>query len=825
MIDACPGGPVVATDLPVEASIASLRAALADPGCAVLVAPPGSGKTTLVPLRLLDEPWVAGRRITVLEPRRLATRAAARRMAFLLGEDAGDTVGYVTRTDRRVGPGTRVEVVTEGVLTRRLQRDPELPGVGLVVFDEFHERNLQTDLGLALTLDVRRTLRPDLRLLIMSATLDADRVAGLLGGPEPAPVVRSEARMHPVEIRWEPKPRQTWLEPHVAGVVRRALVADEGDVLVFLPGIGEINRVMRDLDGAGVEVHRLHGSLSIEEQDAALAPGSRRKVVLATDIAETSLTVEGVTIVVDGGTARAPRFDARTGMTRLKTIPISKASADQRSGRAGRTQPGVAYRVWSKVEHGPRKAHIEPEITQVDLAGFALELASWGVQDPTDLDFLDSPPRRTFSEARRLLGLLGAVDGDGRVTDTGRAMADLPLHPRLARMIVDAGEGDRYLACILAAVIDDRDILRGSPEEIPVDIALRVELVGGSQTAHPRLDRRALDRLRRTAADLARRAGATSTTIDSDHCGPVLSLAFPDRLAVQRGSAGRFQLRTGTSGWVPTSDSLAAERFLVVADLDGKRKDARIRLAAPLDAGEVASAFAHEVEERSGLVWAGDRLVERRVVRLGGMILEETERRPEPGAATTAAVVARLRERDLDDLPWSKAAVDLRRRVMFLRSRFGDPWPNWSTPSLAEALDDWLVPYLRDPTGLDRLERLDLATLLRNHLGYPLAVDVDRLAPKDLDLPGGRRVRIDYSGDVPRVSVRVQQMFGVTSHPQVGGEPVLLELLSPANRPLQITQDLPGFWRGSWADVRREMAGRYPKHDWPERPADAAPNR
>ncbi len=803
-----------------------LRSALAAHGQAVLVAPPGSGKTTVVPLRLLDEQWLAGRKILVLEPRRLATRAAAGRMAFLLGEEAGETVGYVTRTDRRIGPGTLIEVVTEGVLTRRLQRDPELSGVGMVVFDEFHERNLQTDLGLALTLDARRVFRPDLRLLVMSATIDSDRIAGLLGRDEAAPVIRSEARSHPVDIRWEPRPRRTWLEPHVAAVVGQALRSEAGDILVFLPGMGEINRVARLLaeGGSDVEVHRLHGSLSVEEQDAALMPSLRRKVVLSTDIAETSLTVEGVTIVIDGGSARAPRFDSRTGMTRLKTIPISKASADQRAGRAGRTQPGVAYRLWSKVEHGPRKAHIEPEITQVDLAGFALELAAWGTADPAKLEFLDRPPVRAFTEGRRLLELLGAVDAAGRLTNSGRLMANLPLHPRLARMVVDSGE-DQSLACYLAAAVDDRDILRGSPEEIPADIAVRIELAVGSTVSHPNLDRRALERLRRNADDLARRAGIHMSEADPDHCGRVLALAFPDRLAVQRGSPGRFQLRTGTSAWIAPSDSLASERFVVAADLDGKRKDARIRLAAPVDGDDLVDVYSHEVEERREFMWTEDRLMQRRTVRLGGMVLEESEQRAMPGPDATAAVLARLRDRNLEDLPWTDAAQGLRDRVAFLRGSEGDHWPDWSTAALAETLEEWLLPYIGLPTGFDRFYRLDLASILRGTLGYPLAGEIDQLAPKEIALPSGRKARVDYADGAPRVAVRVQEMFGSSATPMVGRRPVILELLSPTGRPLQITTDLGGFWAGSWSEVRKEMAGRYPKHDWPQDPANATPMR
>lgn len=818
------------TDLPVEAVIGELATALAARGSAVLVAPPGSGKTTVVPLRLLGEPWLEGRRIVVLEPRRLATRAAARRMASLLDEQVGETVGFVTRDERRTGPKTRIEVVTEGVLTRRLQRDAEQAGTGLVVFDELHERNLQTDLGLALALDARRALRPDLRLLAMSATLDASRVAAVLGQPlAPAPVISCEVRPHPVEIYWAPPPRQGRLEPHAAGVIRRALAADPGDVLVFLPGMAEILRVAELLGDPGADVRPLHGSLPPADQDAALlpSPAGRRKVVLATDIAETSLTVEGVRVVVDSGLARAPRFDARTGMTRLRTVAVSKASADQRAGRASRLGPGAAYRLWSKLEHAARRPHIDPEIAVVDLAGLVLELAAWGVVDPSTLSFLDPPPARAFEEARRLLELLGAVDASGRSTDLGRAMADLPLHPRLAHMVAAADPEDRPLACVLAALVDERDVLRrpaepgARPTDVPTDVATRVRLVAPA-------DRRSMSgsaaRVSRSAADIARRAGVPVGPVQADHAGRVLALAFPDRLAVRRGSPGRFQLRTGTTAWVPPEDPLAGERFLVACDLDGRRSDARIRLAAPLDPDEVAARFSHEVEERVELAWVGDRLVERRQRRLGGLALDTAERRPSPGPATTAAILARLRDGRLADLPWTEGSRHLRQRVAFLRARQGEPWPDWSDEVLAATLEDWLVPAIGDATGLDDVAGLDPGTILRRRLGA-LARELDALAPTHLTLTSGRRLEVDYGGEVPAVAVRVQELYGTRETPTVAGEPVLLHLLSPAGRPVQITRDLAGFWAGSWKAVRKEMAGRYPRHRWPEDPAAAVPGR
>lgn len=800
-------------ELPVEASIPDLVAALTATGSAVLSAPPGSGKTTVVPLRLLSAGVAGDGRILVLEPRRIATRAAARRMAWLVGEEVGESVGYVTRDDRRVGPRTRIEVVTEGVLTRRLQRDPTLAGTSVVIFDEFHERNLQTDLGLALTLDVRSALRPDLKVLVMSATLDTARIADLLA----APVIDSEARSHPVEIRWMPPKRQARAEDQMVTAVLSALDGEVGDILAFLPGVGEIDRVARRLDEAGAmaEIHRLHGSQTAVDQDAALTPSMRRKVVLATDIAETSLTVDGVSIVVDSGLARAPRFDARTGMTRLQTVPISRASAEQRSGRAGRTGPGIAYRLWSKVEHGTRPAHIAPEIGQVDLAGLMLELRAWGVSDPAQLTFLDPPPTKSVEEATRLLLALGAIHPDSAgLTETGEAMARLPVHPRLGHMIVSSGP-DVGIACLLAAILEDRDPLRGRLDDLPVDLALRTRVVLGSER-HQAADRRAVDRVRRTAEDLARRAGASLDTADADRVGAVLALAYPDRLAIRRGSPGRFQLRTGTTAWTASSDPLSTERFLVAADLDGKRKDARIRLAAALDLADVLERFGDDVEVSASMEWVGDRLMSKWSSRLGGIVLDETNQRAEPGPETVAAVVARVRAKP-SILRWTDGAMSLRHRVAFLRAN-DESWPDWSDDTLLANLDEWLGPEIGMVTALDELALIDLGRVLQRQLPHHLRSELDRLAPAELTLARGRKVPIDYSSGDPAVAARVQDFFGMRATPTVGGVPITVTLLSPAGRPVQVTRDLGGFWEGSWHQVRKEMAGRYPKHDWPERP-------
>ncbi|HEY5664891.1 MAG TPA: ATP-dependent helicase HrpB [Ilumatobacter sp.] len=812
-------------DLPVAETFEALRGALATGHRAVLVAPPGAGKTTLVPLALLGEPWLQGRRILMLEPRRLATRAAARRMAHLLGEQVGDTVGYQTRDERQIGPRTLVEVVTEGILTRRLQHDPELPGVGLVVFDEVHERNLPTDLGLALALDVAANLRPDLRILAMSATPDTVALTAVLGG---APVIESDGRTHPIDIRWVPRQRRGRIEDATVAAVQRALREETGDVLVFLPGIGEIMRTQNELRrvvGDDVDVYPLAGALSPADQDLALAPSppGRRRVVLATDIAETSLTVDGVRVVVDSGLARAPRFDVHTGMTRLTTITTSRSSADQRAGRAGRVEPGACYRLWSKIEHGSRAVHGRPEIEEVDLAGLALELAAWGTSADA-LAFPTPPPERALRSGVELLRELEALDADGRITEIGRRMLVLPLHPRLARMVVAE---PTPLGCALAVLVDERDIMRGRPDDLPCDLSWRLRVLAG-RDVDDRADRRTVARLRERANDLARRVGIRfdPDLIDADRAGGALLHAFPDRLAARR-RPGQFQLRSGSGAWLPDTDPLAHEAFVVAADLDGRRDRSRIRLAAGLDADDVADTFGDQVVETVQLEWDGarDDLVERVERRLGAMQLGAVDRRPAPGAATTAALLTRARATQLAVLGWSATSLSLRRRVEFLHRTVGDPWPDWSVEHLTATLEDWLAPYLPGATSRRDLEQVDLAMVLRSQLPWPVGADLDRLAPSALVLATGRSVPISYDDDQPSARVRVQDLFGTTEHPTAGGRPIVLHLLSPADRPIQVTADLAGFWAGSWADVRKDLAGRYPKHRWPDDPATATPKR
>lgn len=798
--------------LPIEEYVDEVFAGLDTAGTVIVSAPPGTGKTTVLPLRLL--PRVEGR-ILVLEPRRLATRAAARRMASLLGEAVGETVGYVTRHDRAIGPRTRIEIVTEGILTRRLQNDPTLSGVSLVIFDEFHERNLQTDLGLALTLDVRESIRPDLKLIVMSATIAAARLLDLLGE---VAVVSVESPRHPVDLRWTPPPPRTrHLEDHVAATVRRALDETAGDLLVFLPGMREIEAVGERLEGVLAEVLPLHGSLPAEDQDRTLAPSQPpfRKIVLSTDIAESSLTVEGVSVVVDSGLARAPRFDPNTGLTRLRTIPISRASAEQRAGRAGRLGPGVAYRLWSKMEHAGRRPYIDAEITQIDLSRLALELVGWGVSDPAALSWLDAPPAAAWKEAWGLLETLGAV-ADGRITGAGRSMLHLPLHPRLARMIVDA-DGDAALAVWLAAILEERDPVGGPLSERPVDLALRVRLLTDPSFRLRDADPGRIHRLRETARELAHRTGVSDLDgVDPERSGRVLALGFADRLAIRRGSPGHFQLPSGGRAGIPVGDPLAAEQFVVAADLDGNRRQARIRLAAALDPEAVTAIFP--TDRATQLRWDGDRLLELTEHRIGGLVVHTEEHRPSPSVEVAGLLLERIRQRGVETLGWDRRSRELVDRVRFLADVHGPPWPDWSEAALAAELEDWLGPHLVGLGSWEQVQGLRLERILRSRLDHRLLGRLDELAPSSFLTPRGREVRIDYSGGAPRAAVRVQELFGLHVTPTVSGRPVTLELLSPANRPIQVTSDLGGFWEGSWQEVRKEMAGRYPKHPWPEHP-------
>lgn len=819
--------PAPLPDLPVVEALPAVEAALAGHGTCVLEAPPGAGKTTLVPLRLLDAPWLAGQGALMLEPRRLAARAAAARIAQLLGEQVGETAGYAVRFERRDGPRTRLLVVTEGLLVRRLQADPGLDGVGLVVFDEFHERSLDGDLGLALCLEVRAQLRPDLRLLVMSATLDGARVAALLGG---APVVRSAGRQFPVEVEHPGLDPALPLEERVARAVRLGLGRTGGGVLAFLPGGREIEQTWSILERGppvGANVLPLYGELPRAAQDAATAPPvpGVRKVVLSTNIAETSLTIEGIACVVDGGLERRPRFSARTGMGRLVTVPVSRASAEQRRGRAGRLGPGLCLRLWGVEEDRALAPHRPPEIEEADLAPLALELAAWGVADPGRLAWLDPPPAGAFARARELLAELGALGegADAGVTQHGRAMAGLPLHPRLAHMLLrgrDLGLGGTALS--LAALLSTRDPERG---RAGTDLAPRLRALADGTGDGWREVRRVRDQL-------ARALGGRLPPPRPEEAGAALALAYPDRVARRRRGSepGAYQLANGRGARLAPDDPLAGEPWLAVAEVGDGGSEARIRTAAALEEAAVERLFADRITESDelGLDPRSEAVVARRVTRLGRLALRE---RPDPSpdpARVAGALLDAVRARGLGVLPWTGPARQLQARVALLR-RTGDPdaFPDLGDAALLADLDGWLLPHLVGRRRLAELGALDLAAILAGLLDHRQRRELDRLAPTHLVVPTGSRIPVDYAGDPPALAVRVQELFGSAETPAVagGGVPLVLHLLSPAGRPVAVTRDLPGFWRGGYAAVRREMRGRYPRHPWPEDPAAAAPTR
>ncbi len=758
----------------------------------------------------------------MLEPRRVAARAAARRMAESLSERVGETVGYRVRHDTRIGPETRIEVVTEGVLTRMLLRDPALQGVGLVIFDEFHERSLHADLGLALTLYGRSLLREDLRVLVMSATLDGAAIAGLLGG---ATIVTSEGRSFAVETLHLPRRPETRVETAAASAVRRALDEERGDILVFLPGAGEIRRVAGLLAEVEAEVIPLHGNLPPELQDRALQPPDRgaRRVVLATSIAETSLTIQGVRVVIDCGLARVPRYSPRTGMTRLATVRVSKASADQRRGRAGRVEPGVCYRLWSLHQDRDLLPHAAPEIVEADLAPLTLDLAAAGVADPAELAWLDPPPAAAYAEARSLLTQLGALDSANRITRHGQAMAGLAMHPRLAHMVLKGRElAAGRTACELAALLTERDVLAGRDGVPEADIRLRLDLLRGT-TIRDDVDQRSLGRARAEARSCRGGEGQT------DSIGVLLAFAYPDRIARRRpGQQGRYLLRSGI-GAIMAPQALAREEFIVAAELEAKSGESLIRLAAPLSLDEIEEHFGDAISTEDVVEWDSDaRAVRaRRRVRLGAVILEEAQlARPEP-AKVRAALIEALRREGLGLLRWTDAAVQLRERVAFLR-RLDPSWPDLSDEALGGSLEQWLGPHLGESHRLADVERLNLHQLLLGTVGWARRDELDRLAPPHVVVPSGSRIPVDYSApDAPSLAVRLQEVFGWSETPRIGGGrvPLTLRLLSPASRPVQVTRDLAGFWRTTYFEVRRDLKGRYPRHYWPENPLEAEATR
>jgi ATP-dependent helicase HrpB len=813
--------------LPVTEALPALLAALEAGTRAVLVAPPGAGKTTLAPIALLDAPWRGDGAILLLEPRRLAARAAARRMAALLGEEVGGTVGYAMRMENRTSARTRILVVTEGVLARMILDDPELPGMAAVLFDEFHERSLDGDFGLALALDVQGALRPDLRLLVMSATLDGARVARLLGD---APVVESAGRAFPVEIRHEDRPADLRIEDAVARAIRAALATEPGSVLAFLPGQREIERTAERLEGAvpaTVDVIPLYGAMEGKAQDAAIRPPApgRRKVVLATSIAETSITIDGVRVVVDSGLSRQPRYEPATGLTRLETVRVSRASADQRAGRAGRTEPGVAIRLWHPGQTAALTPFSPPEILEADLSGLLLDCAAFGVSDPTTLAFLDPPPGPALAEARALLADLGAIDSGGRLTADGEAMRRLALPVRFAHMVARAAAGGgESRAAELAVLMTERGLGGASAD-------LENRLTRFRAERGPRADaaRALARRLAATAGSIARTSGASrlaaAVAADPPSVGALLVDAWPDRVARARGAPGRYVLANGRGASLDETDPLARHEFLVVADLQGKAQNARIVSAAPVQEAEIRARLAHRIEATTRVHFDAERrsVRVREITRLGAITLSERALPPPRGEAADRAILDAVREHGLAILPWGKAATALRHRLAWLFAGLGAPWPDMSDAALTATLDDWLAPFLRGEASLSALPEPALLDGLLSRVPHDLQRRVAELAPTHFIAPSGSRVPIDYEGEQPVLSIRVQELFGLDAHPAIAGGavPLTLELLSPAHRPIQTTRDLPGFWRGSWADVRSDMRGRYPRHVWPQNPREA----
>ena len=809
--------------LPIDAALPQLAADLRTHNAAVLVAPPGAGKTTRVPLVLMDEDWAQGKKIIVLEPRRLAARAAAARLAATIGEQVGETIGLRVRFGSKVSKKTRVEVVTEGIFTRLVLDDPELSGIAVVLFDEFHERSLDADLGLALARDSQQGLREDLKILVMSATIDGARVAGNLGG---APVVESEGRAFPVATHYLGRDQRSPVERQIADAVARALRAEQGSILVFLPGAGEIRRaetLLRErITDPAVDIVALYGALDASDQDRAIAPAppGRRKVVLATSIAETSLTIEGVRVVVDSGLARVPVYEPDVGLTRLTTARVSRASADQRRGRAGRTEPGACYRLWDEPETGSLEPFARPEILAADLSGFALDLAQWGIADPAKLSFLDPPPAGAMAEAKALLRELDAIDAEGRITGHGRKLRALPLPPRIARMVVDAAQagcGER--AADIAAILTERGLGGDDP-----DLTHRLDQFRRDRS------RRAED-ARRMARRWAQDAGEGSGAKRDMSIGVLLALAYPGRIAKNRGGgSGGFLLANGRGATVAPTSPLAREPYLAVAELTGTAAQARILLAAPISMTDIETMFADRIESREDVAFdvASMSLRGRKSRRFDSLTLSEQIVPVEASEDNARLVAAGIAGAGLHRLPWTKSLNQWRDRVMFLRRAEGGEWPDLSDAALAASAAEWLAPLFFDKTALAALSPDELHSAITNLLPWNLRARLDAEAPTHFEAPTGTRVPIDYEAEEgAKIAIRLQELFGLDRHPTIAGGNVKLvvELLSPAQRPVQVTRDLPGFWCGSYAAVKSEMKGRYPRHPWPDNPLAAPPTR
>lgn len=806
--------------LPVTDVLAEIGNALANHGQAVLSAPPGAGKTTLVPLYLLDQSWRGDGKIILLEPRRLAARAAASRMAALLGETVGETVGYRMRLDTRISTKTRIEVVTEGVFARMVLDDPELGGVSTVIFDEFHERSLDGDFGLALALDVQAGLRDDLKIVIMSATLDVERISALLVR---APVVKSLGRSFPIDIRYDDRPSRERIEDSVARAIIDAHGSEGGSILAFLPGQGEITRTVERLEGRfgpDTSVIPLYGNLSQKEQDAAIKPTEpgKRKIVLATSIAETSITIDGVRVVIDSGLQRLPVFEPSTGMTRLETVKVSRASADQRAGRAGRTEPGIAIRLWHAGQTAALPAFTPPQILASDLSALALDLAHWGVTDPASLAFLDQPPQSALIEARALLTSLGALDASLTITPRGKKMRELAMPPRLSAMVIAAQEAGHGNEAAMLAVLLTEQGLGGSDIDLEERLRRFKYEKGERATAAKGLAKRIVSSLG---------GGARDASADTVTAGELLLHAYPDRIAFQRGGRGRYVMANGRGAELAETERLATEKMLVVADVTGRAAQPRILAAASIRREDVEEHVPDAIRTEDQLFFdkASGQVRARRVTRIGAIVLEEAPLGKPSGEKAALALANGMREHGLAILIFSKDAQQLRQRLGFLHRTIGDPWPDTSNEALVGRLDEWFVPYQHDAKSIQEIRSGGIMDGLLSLVPHSVQRELTKLLPTHFEAPTGQKHLISYDGDEPTLTIRVQELFGLKQHPSVAGGklPLLLELTSPAHRPIQTTRDLPGFWAGSWKDVRADMRGRYPRHPWPEDPASAQP--
>lgn len=810
-------------DLPVTEVLPRLFDALGKNGSAVLVAPPGAGKTTAVPIALLDQPWLSENKIILLQPRRLAARTAARRMAATLADKVGGRVGYRMRLDTKVSDSTKIEIVTEGVFQRMISDDPSLDGVGCVIFDEFHERSLDADFGLALVLDVKSALRPDLRVLVMSATLDGAAVAGLIGDAE---VIESQGRMFPVDIRYHPRPASQRIEEAMAAAIRKALIEEDGSILAFLPGQAEIKRTQAHLEDKIPEnafIAPLFGAMDIRDQDLAVQPAGmgQRKIVLATALAETSITIDGVRIIIDSGLARLPSYDASLGISALVTKRASQASITQRAGRAGRTSSGVAIRLWQEAQTAALPAFETPEIMQTDLSTLLLDCLSWGVAGPGDLCFMDQPPAQHIAEARKLLSDLGAVDGSARLTPKGKALSKIGLEPRLASMVLEGKtKSDRLRRAFLALLLGERGIGGNSS-----DIAQRLERAWNEKSGRS-------NALRKLAERIVASTGAPDQPTEEISVGMMLCDAFPDRIAKARSDQiGHFVMANGRGIMVDETDPLAQSEFVIAADIIGSAKMARATALAAVDEQELLARFEAEIVTRNTYYFdkQNGRLVCRATKKLGAITLTHAPRPVEPGPEAESALIAAVREHGLRILPWSKTTTALRARLHWLHAALAEPWPEMSDDHLLANLNDWLAPFLAGQVDFKTLAEGGLRNALLSSVPPELQFEIDRLAPSHFVVPTGSSIPLTYGSDgqPPVLSVRVQELYGLDNHPSIanGKIPLVLEMLSPAHRPIQRTQDLPAFWQGSWADVRADMRGRYPRHEWPTNPAQAVPTR